>query len=99
MTGTEVDKADELECERMKMQVEEQETDKMFKILEEEVLEEDENCKDAAVKHEDKKAKAKKPYEDKESEDSDEETGAATPEMEGASIVKYNVKTTPYLQR
>lgn len=96
--GTEVDKADELECERMEVQVEEQETDKVFEILEEEVLEEGENCKEAAVKHEDKKTKDKMQYEDEDSEDSEEETGATSPEMEGASIVKYSVKTTPYLQ-
>lgn len=92
LTGT----ADELEGERMEVLVEAQETDSVFEIVEEEELEEDENCKEAAVKHEDKEAKAKKPYE---SEDSEEEISTTTPEMEGASIVKYSVKTTPYLQR
>lgn len=95
MIGT----ADKVEGESMEVHVEEQETDKMFEILEEEELEEDENCKEAAVKHEDKKNHEKKPYESEDSEDSEEETGTTTPEMEGASIVKYSVKTTPYLQR
>ncbi|XP_057177320.1 cytoskeleton-associated protein 2 isoform X2 [Triplophysa rosa] len=87
--------ADELEGERMEVHVKAQETDKVFEIVEEEELEEDENCKEAAVKHEDREAKEKKPYE---SEDSEEEMSTTTPEMEGASIVKYSVKTTPYLQ-
>ncbi|KAA0704064.1 Cytoskeleton-associated protein 2 [Triplophysa tibetana] len=87
--------ADELEGERMEVLVEAQETDRVFEIVEEEELEEDEYCKEAAVKHEDKAAKEKKPYE---SEDSEEEKSTTTPEMEGASIVKYSVKTTPYLQ-
>lgn len=78
----------------MEVHVEEQETDKMFEILEEEELEEDENCKAAVVKH-----KEEKPNESEDSEDSEEETGTTTPEMEEASIVKYSVKTTPYLQR
>lgn len=80
----------------MEVLVEAQETDSVFEIVEEEELEEDEKCKEAAVKHEDKEPKEKKPYE---SEDSEEEISTTTPEMEGASIVKYSVKTTPYLQR
>ncbi|XP_056592612.1 cytoskeleton-associated protein 2 [Triplophysa dalaica] len=86
---------DELEGERMEVLVESQEIDNVFEIVEEEEREEDESYKEAAVKHEDKEAKEKKPYE---SEDSEEEISTTTPEMEGASIVKYSVKTTPYLQ-
>lgn len=81
--------------------------DEVFEILEEEELgdEEDpesditEDTKMAGIKNEDddQKAKEKKPFESE--DDSDEEMRSATPEMAGASIVKYNVKTTPYLQR
>lgn len=83
----EVGKADALTGENT---VEEQETDKGFEILEEEELDEEENITEANIKHEDKETKEKKPNV---SEDDDSEE-----EMEGASIVKYNVKTTPYLQ-
>ncbi|XP_067255348.1 cytoskeleton-associated protein 2 isoform X1 [Chanodichthys erythropterus] len=99
-------KADALAEERIEEQVEEHEMDKVFEILEEEELgdEEDpesditEDTKMAGIKNEDddQKAKEKKPFESE--DDSDEEMRSATPEMAGASIVKYNVKTTPYLQ-
>ncbi|XP_051973650.1 cytoskeleton-associated protein 2-like isoform X2 [Xyrauchen texanus] len=88
------DKLDALEMEtpsswkRMEVQVEEHETDKVYEILEEkEDSDSDvtEDTKEAVIKNED--------Y-----EDSEDEIISTPPEMEGASIVKYNVKTTPYLQ-
>lgn len=36
---------------------------------------------------------------DEEAESEDDYVTATTPKMEGASVVKYSVKTTPYLQR
>lgn len=36
---------------------------------------------------------------DEEAESEDDYVMATTPRMEGASVVKYSVKTTPYLQR
>lgn len=36
---------------------------------------------------------------DEEAESEDDYVTATTPLMEGASVVKYSVKTTPYLQR
>lgn len=91
---------------RMEGQVEEHETDEVFEILEEEELGEEEDSesditedtKKAGIKNEDddQEPKEKKPFESE--DDSDEEMRSATPEMAGASIVKYNVKTTPYLQ-
>lgn len=93
---------------RMEVQMEEQETDKVFKILEEEELgdEEDpesdltEDMKKAVIenKDNDREPIEKKPFAS-EDDDSDEELKSTTPEMAGSSIVKYNVKTTPYLQR
>lgn len=87
--------------------LEEHETDKVFEILEEEELRDKEDpesditedTKKADIKNEDddRKAKDKSPFESE--DDSDEEMRSASPEMAGASIVKYNVKTTPYLQR
>uniref|UniRef100_A0A8C1GXK1 Si:ch211-266i6.3 n=1 Tax=Cyprinus carpio TaxID=7962 RepID=A0A8C1GXK1_CYPCA len=92
---------------RMEVHMEEQETDKVFEILEEEKLgdEEDtesnitEDTKKAVIKNEDdvQEPKEKKPFAS-EDDDSDEEMKSTTPEMAGSSIVKYNVKTTPYLQ-
>uniref|UniRef100_A0A671Q5R8 Si:ch211-266i6.3 n=1 Tax=Sinocyclocheilus anshuiensis TaxID=1608454 RepID=A0A671Q5R8_9TELE len=67
--------------------VEVQETDKVFEILEEEELGDEEDTKKAVIKNDD------------DYHDSDEKMKSTTPEMAGASIVKYNVKTTPYLQR
>ncbi|XP_067288866.1 cytoskeleton-associated protein 2 [Pseudorasbora parva] len=104
--GINGDKVDALAEETMEGQVEEQEMDKVFEILEEEELgdEEDsesditEDTKKADIKSDDDdlEPKEKKPFESE--DDSDDETRSATPEMAGASIVKYNVKTTPYLQ-
>lgn len=37
--------------------------------------------------------------EDVEMDDDDDDCVETTPQMEDASVVKYNVKTTPYLQR
>lgn len=81
--------------------------DKVFEILEEEELRYEESSesditedtKKAGIKIEDddQEPKEKKPFESE--DDSDDEMRSATPEMAGASIVKYNVKTTPYLQR
>uniref|UniRef100_A0A671NEH8 Si:ch211-266i6.3 n=1 Tax=Sinocyclocheilus anshuiensis TaxID=1608454 RepID=A0A671NEH8_9TELE len=58
-----------------------------------------EDTKKAVIKNEDddQEPKEKKPFAS-EDDDSDEEMKNTTPEMVGASIVKYNVKTTPYLQ-
>jgi len=85
----------------MEGQVEEHEMDKMFEILEEVELRCEESSesdtKKAGVKFEDQEPKEKKAFESE--DDSDDEMRSVTPEMEGASIVKYNVKTTPYLQR
>ncbi|XP_051542369.1 cytoskeleton-associated protein 2-like [Myxocyprinus asiaticus] len=84
----EIDRAVVLAGKRMEVQVEEQETDKVYEILEEkEDSDSDvtEDTKEAVVKNED--------Y-----EDSEDEISSTPPEIEGASIVKYNVKTTPYLQ-
>ncbi|XP_026129588.1 cytoskeleton-associated protein 2 [Carassius auratus] len=90
-----------------RMEVEEQETDEVFEILKEEELgdEEDsesdltEDTKKPIIKNEkdDQEPKEKKPFVS-EDDESDEEMKSTTPEMAGASIVKYNVKTTPYLQ-
>uniref|UniRef100_A0A672NUF2 Cytoskeleton-associated protein 2-like n=1 Tax=Sinocyclocheilus grahami TaxID=75366 RepID=A0A672NUF2_SINGR len=91
------------------LQVEAQEMDEVFEILKEEELgdEEDsesdltEDTKKPIIKNEDEdddqEPKEKKPFAS-EDDDSDEEMKSTTPEMAGASIVKYNVKTTPYLQ-
>ncbi len=90
--------------ERMEVQVKEQETDEVFEILKEEELgdEEDseltEETKKAIMKDDDQEPEEKKPFAS-EDDDSDEEMNSTTPEMAGASVVKYNVKTTPYLQR
>lgn len=89
----------------MEVQVEEHEMDKVFEILEEEELRYEESSesdtKKAGIKFEDddddQEPKEKKPFESE--DDSDDEMRSATPEKAGASIVKYNVKTTPYLQR
>uniref|UniRef100_A0A8C1GP54 Si:ch211-266i6.3 n=1 Tax=Cyprinus carpio TaxID=7962 RepID=A0A8C1GP54_CYPCA len=85
----------------------EKDMDEVFEILKEEELgdEEDsesnltEDTKKPFIKNEDddQEPKEKKPFAS-EDDDSDEERNSATPEMAGASIVKYNVKTTPYLQ-
>lgn len=79
--------------------------DKVFEILEEEELRYEESSesditedtKKAGIKIEDddQEPKEKKAFE---SEDDSDDEMSATPEMAGASIVKYNVKTTPYLQ-
>lgn len=86
---------------RMEMQVEEHTTDKVFEILEEEELEDEEDITDdikkADIKNEDDQEPQEKKLFDSEDDDG-EEMRCTTPEMEGASIVKYNVKTTPYLQ-
>ncbi|XP_016345864.1 cytoskeleton-associated protein 2-like [Sinocyclocheilus anshuiensis] len=101
--GVNFDKSDVVAEKRMEVQMEEQKTDKVFEILEEEELgdEEDitEDTKKAVIKNEDddQEPKEKKPFAS-EDDDSDEEMKNTTPEMVGASIVKYNVKTTPYLQ-
>ncbi|XP_016338468.1 cytoskeleton-associated protein 2 isoform X2 [Sinocyclocheilus anshuiensis] len=104
--GVNVDKSDVAE-KRMEVQVEVQEMDEVFEILKEEELgdEEDsesdltEDTKKPIIKNEDddQEPKEKKPFVS-EDDDSDEEMKSTTPEMAGASIVKYNVKTTPYLQ-
>uniref|UniRef100_A0A8C2FZK4 Cytoskeleton-associated protein 2 C-terminal domain-containing protein n=1 Tax=Cyprinus carpio TaxID=7962 RepID=A0A8C2FZK4_CYPCA len=106
--GVHFDKSDVVAEKRMEVHMEEQETDKVFEILEEEKLgdEEDtesditEDTKKAVIKNEDdvQEPKEKKPFAS-EDDDSDEEMKSTTPEMAGSSIVKYNVKTTPYLQR
>ncbi|KTG42218.1 hypothetical protein cypCar_00019690 [Cyprinus carpio] len=105
--GVHFDKSDVVAEKRMEVHMEEQETDKVFEILEEEKLgdEEDtesditEDTKKAVIKNEDdvQEPKEKKPFAS-EDDDSDEEMKSTTPEMAGSSIVKYNVKTTPYLQ-
>uniref|UniRef100_A0A673MSI4 Cytoskeleton-associated protein 2-like n=1 Tax=Sinocyclocheilus rhinocerous TaxID=307959 RepID=A0A673MSI4_9TELE len=92
--------------ESMEVQVGVQEMDEVFEILKEEELgdEEDsesdltEDTKKPIIKNEDddQEPKEKKPFAS-EDDDSDE-MKSTTPEMAGASIVKYNVKTTPYLQ-
>ncbi|XP_016422589.1 cytoskeleton-associated protein 2-like [Sinocyclocheilus rhinocerous] len=96
--GVNFDKSDVAE-KRMEVQMEEQETDKVFEILEDEELGDEEDTKKAVIKNEDddQEPKDKKPFAS-EDDDSDEEMKNTTPEMVGASIVKYNVKTTPYLQ-
>ncbi|XP_016365812.1 cytoskeleton-associated protein 2-like isoform X1 [Sinocyclocheilus rhinocerous] len=81
--GVNVDQSDVVAEKR----VEVQETDKVFEILEEEELGDEEDTKKAVIKN------------DNDYHDSDEKMKSTTPEMAGASIVKYNVKTTPYLQR
>ncbi|XP_026075709.1 cytoskeleton-associated protein 2-like [Carassius auratus] len=101
------DKSDMVAKKRIEVQMEEQETDKVFEILEEEELgdEEDpesdltEDTKKAVIenKDNDREPIEKKPFAS-EDDDSDEELKSTTPEMAGSSIVKYNVKTTPYLQ-
>ncbi|XP_058645584.1 cytoskeleton-associated protein 2 isoform X2 [Onychostoma macrolepis] len=105
--GVNVDKSDMVAEKRMEVQVEEQETDEVFEILKEEELgdEEDseseltEDTKKPIIKNEDddQEPKEKQPFVS-EDDDSDEEMNSTSPEMAGASIVKYNVKTTPYLQ-
>ncbi|XP_073686022.1 cytoskeleton-associated protein 2 [Garra rufa] len=93
---------------RMEVKVEEQETDEVFEILKEkEPGDEDdsesevtEDTKKAVIKNEyDDQEPEKKPFaSDDDADDSDDEMKSTTPDMAGASIVKYNVKTTPYLQ-
>ncbi|XP_051540380.1 cytoskeleton-associated protein 2-like [Myxocyprinus asiaticus] len=78
---------------KMEVQVEEKETDQMYEILEDVELEEKEDS-DSDVTEDSKEAVVK----DEDDEDSEDEKSTTPPEMEGASIVKYNVKTTPYLQ-
>ncbi len=86
----------------MEVQVKEQETDKVVEILgDEENSESDiaDDTKKAVIKNEDDYQEPKvKPFAS-EDDDSDEKMKSTTPEMAGASIVKYNVKTTPYLQK
>ncbi|XP_051971509.1 cytoskeleton-associated protein 2-like isoform X2 [Xyrauchen texanus] len=77
---------------KMEVQVEEEETDKLYEILEDEELEEKEDS-DCDITEDTKEAVVKD--DDVNSED---EISSTPPEMECASIVKYNVKTTPYLQ-
>ncbi len=92
--------------ERMEVQVKEQETDEVFEILKEEELgdEEDSELTEETkkpimkIEDDDQEPEEKKPFAS-EDDDSDEEMNSTTPEMAGASVVKYNVKTTPYLQR
>ncbi|XP_016118895.1 cytoskeleton-associated protein 2-like [Sinocyclocheilus grahami] len=101
--GVNFGKSDVVAEKRMEVQMEEQETDKVFEILEDEELGDEvditEDTKKAVIKNEDddQEPKEKKPFAS-EDDDSDEEMKNTTPEMVGASIVKYNVKTTPYLQ-
>ncbi len=106
-TDVNVDKSDMEAEKRMEVQVEEQETDEVFEILKEDLGDEEdseseltEDTKKPIIKNEDddQEPKEKKPFAS-EDDDSDEEMNSTTPEMAGASIVKYNVKTTPYLQR
>ncbi|RXN27598.1 cytoskeleton-associated 2-like protein [Labeo rohita] len=104
--GVNVDKADVVAEKRTEVKVEEQETDEVFEILKEEELGDEvdsesditEDTKKAVIKNEDDNQEPeKKPFaSDDDADDSDEEM--TTPEMPGASVVKYNVKTTPYLQ-
>ncbi|XP_016096351.1 cytoskeleton-associated protein 2-like [Sinocyclocheilus grahami] len=89
--GVNVDKSDVVAEKR----VEVQETDKVFEILEEEELGDEEDS-ESHITEDTKKAVIKN---DDDYHDSDEKMKSTTPEMAGASIVKYNVKTTPYLQR
>ncbi|KAK7120638.1 hypothetical protein R3I94_020582 [Phoxinus phoxinus] len=104
--GINAERADALAEESMEGQVEEHEMDKVFENLEEEELGYEESTesditqdtKKAGIKIEgdDQEPKEKKAFESE--DDSDDEMRSASPEMAGASIVKYNVKTTPYLQ-
>lgn len=106
--GVNIDKSDVVAEKRMEVQVKEQETDKVVEILEEKELGDEENSesdiaedtKKAVIKNEDdyQETKEKKPFAS-EDDDSDEKMKSTTPEMAGASIVKYKVKTTPYLQK
>ncbi|TRY89239.1 hypothetical protein DNTS_025403 [Danionella cerebrum] len=81
----------------VEMQVGEHEADKGFEIIDEEELL-DENTSDEAetvcIKNNDHEVPEKKLFD---GEDDGDDTDTS-PEMESASIVKYNVKTTPYLQ-
>ncbi|XP_058623334.1 cytoskeleton-associated protein 2-like isoform X3 [Onychostoma macrolepis] len=106
--GVNVDKSDVVADKRVEVQAEEQGTDEVFEILEEEELgdEQDsesnitEDTEKAVIKHDDdyQELKEKQPSAS-EDDDSDEKMKSTTPKMAGACIVKYNVKTTPYLQR
>ncbi len=100
--GVNIDKSDVVAEKRMEVQVKEQETDKVVEILgDEENSESDiaDDTKKAVIKNEDDYQEPKvKPFAS-EDDDSDEKMKSTTPEMAGASIVKYNVKTTPYLQK
>ncbi|XP_697274.2 cytoskeleton-associated protein 2 isoform X1 [Danio rerio] len=95
------DECDAPADKRMEMQVEEHTTDRVFEILEEEELGDEEDITDdikkADIKNEDDLEPQEKKLFDSEDDDG-EEMRCTTPETEGASIVKYNVKTTPYLQ-
>uniref|UniRef100_A0A8C1ZQJ4 Si:ch211-266i6.3 n=1 Tax=Cyprinus carpio TaxID=7962 RepID=A0A8C1ZQJ4_CYPCA len=100
--GVNVDKSDVVAEKRG----EEQETDEVFEILGDE-----ENSKSDIIKEDTEKPVIKDDDDDddqepqekqlytSEDDDSNEKMKSTTPKMAGASIVKYNVKTTPYLQR
>ena len=60
-------------------------------------------CKEEEVKKETCEDVSEQPkveqVTDEEESDDDEAVMETTPQMEGASVIKYSVKTTPYLQR
>ncbi len=100
-TGVDIDKSDVVAEKRI--EVKEKETDKVFDILEEEENSERDIAEDTkkkpVVKNEDDYQEPKKKPCASEDDDRDEKMKNTTPEAAGASIVKYNVKTTPYLQK
>ncbi|XP_043105738.1 cytoskeleton-associated protein 2 isoform X2 [Puntigrus tetrazona] len=102
--GVNVEESGVVGEKRMEVQVEEQEMDKVFEILKEEELEDEESdltedTKNPLLKNEDNDDQdSKEKLFTSDDDDSDEEIKSTTPEMAGASVVKYNVKTTPYLQ-
>lgn len=53
----------------------------------------------AAEEDYEQKAETEEVEEVESDDDDDEDVMETTPEMEDASVVKYSVKTTPYLQR
>ncbi|XP_077098485.1 cytoskeleton-associated protein 2 [Siphateles boraxobius] len=96
---------DGINADALAGQVQEYKMDEVFEILEEEELRYEESSEsdttedtkkaDIKMEEDDQEPKEKKAFE---SEDDSDDEMSATPEMAGASIVKYNVKTTPYLQ-
>ncbi|XP_030648984.1 cytoskeleton-associated protein 2 [Chanos chanos] len=91
---------------KMEEQVKEEETTKEFEILTEEELEgksdsesDASDDRDVAIKSEDESLKKEDQKSDENEPESDEdELNITPPETEGASMVKYSIKTTPFLQ-